>query len=1132
MVSKSLGDMKRRVVAGGWLAAAVGLAACGQEPPSSEVSLGQGVRAGHALADERTVTLITGDRVTLSATAQGAPMVTPGAGRQQVAFAIQRNHDEVVVLPEDVVPLIAAGQLDRALFNVSLLLASGYGDRERDDIPLIITGQPDARALAGQFTASDVIVDRTIPALRAVAARQRKASSRTVLAALTAVAPRAATGLAAAPAAKVWLDRRLEPMLDHSVPQIGGTAAHARGFTGAGVVVAVLDSGIDAGHPDLAGKVLDARSFLDDDLGVSDVLGHGTHIASIIAGTGAASDGRYRGVAPDAALISGRVCNAVDCQESAILAGLAWAVVDKHAPIVNLSLGRTDDPEVDPVEDAINQLSTQYGTLFVVAAGNAGGTATVASPGSADAALTVGAVDREDHLAAFSSRGPRVGDGAIKPDLTAPGVDIVAARAAAAGPGFGEPVGTSYLRLSGTSMATPHVAGAAALVLQQHPGWSGAQLKAQLIASAAPVAALTAFEQGAGRVDVDRATRQQVTAEPPSLSLGVAGFPHDDDPLITRTVRYRNDGPAPITLTLDAALRFEDRRAAPAGMIRVAPATITVPGGGSRDVVVTVDTTGDAPDGRYTGALVATGGDVRVETPVAIDREREAFDLTLRVVAGDGTPGFGLVTLSALAAPSMFLGIAGEATLHLPRGRYAIDTLVFESRPVFLGYPRFDLTANSAVDLDSRLALPLAIHVPDTQLTGALTELAYVDPALEHVGGLIFFGGGFRSAQLGPPPAPGEILSWVLIVMTAGDASQPASEVYQLARSERDHIITGWEQTIPIEQFATVEASHAGTDDEIIQKGALALLHDGTSDLLVTSGLGFSYTGAFHRTDHYFGRGFTWRPDIFVQGSSGTSIYSSEILRDYRPGQTYVERWNQAPFGPAFADRLELVNTGPVRIIESVTPAASRSADTLTLAPSMFSGQSAPARCDRSIWDHQRIALFRDGQPVIEHVDVQEDALPPVAVPPGSARYRFEQETTRLADVFELSTRVAAAWTFRSQHVAGAAPRILSLPTLRFSPALDDHNRTDARALLMPIAIDRPPGAATPAIAHVSVEVSFDDGARWLPAPVLRIGDGAVALIIHPAGARHVSLRGAASDVAGNEVEQTIIRAYALAPRR
>src|SRR5262249_11006020 len=148
-------------------------------------------------------------------------------------------------------------------------------------------------------------------------------------------------------------------------------AAWARGLTGQGVVVAVLDSGIDASHPDLAGKVVDAETFIDDGLGTSDVFGHATHVASIIAGTGAASGGQFRGVAPDAQLLSGRVWDSGGfCPESAILAGVAWAAIDQHAPIINLSLGGLDSPGQDPLEDAINQLSAQYGTLFVVAAGN------------------------------------------------------------------------------------------------------------------------------------------------------------------------------------------------------------------------------------------------------------------------------------------------------------------------------------------------------------------------------------------------------------------------------------------------------------------------------------------------------------------------------------------------------------------------------------------------------------------------------------------------------------------------------------------------------------------------------------------------------------------------------------------
>ncbi len=122
---------------------------------------------------------------------------------------------------------------------------------------------------------------------------------------------------------------------------------------------------------------------------------------------------------------------------------------------------------------AINELSATSDSLFVVAAGNNGGNgpSTVTSPGSADAALTVGAVDVNDVMAGFSSRGPRFRNGALKPEVVAPGVDVTAARAA--GTELGPVVDDAYTTISGTSMATPHVAGLAAILKQEHPGWDG-----------------------------------------------------------------------------------------------------------------------------------------------------------------------------------------------------------------------------------------------------------------------------------------------------------------------------------------------------------------------------------------------------------------------------------------------------------------------------------------------------------------------------------------------------------------------------------------------------------------------------------------------------------------------------------
>src|SRR5690606_16016887 len=121
----------------------------------------------------------------------------------------------------------------------------------------------------------------------------------------------------------------------------------------------------------------------------------------------------------------------------------------------------------EPQDQAVDQLTAQTGALFVIAAGNSGpNSQTVSSPGSADTALTVAAVDRSDRLANFSSRGPRRGDGALKPEIAAPGVGIVAARAG------GAQIGDLYTSSTGTSMATPHVAGAAAILAQKYPDWT------------------------------------------------------------------------------------------------------------------------------------------------------------------------------------------------------------------------------------------------------------------------------------------------------------------------------------------------------------------------------------------------------------------------------------------------------------------------------------------------------------------------------------------------------------------------------------------------------------------------------------------------------------------------------------
>ena len=438
------------------------------------LSLGGAVPAGAAAVPgpavavppgpaEVTVTLVTGDRVTVGPGPGGRPAARiepahwPG---RRVSFATWYTEDSLRVMPSDVARLVP-GTLDPALFDVSGLIRAGYDDRSVASLPLII------RRPANLLSAVDSPLQtvRSLPSLGAVAVRLPKASA-------AVLGARLAAPLSVAAPDQVWLDARVRASrttgaaptgrLDDNLAQIGAPSAWAAGLSGAGVRVAVLDTGVDGRHPDLAGRVVAATNFTASP-DATDHNGHGTHVAALVAGTGAGAGGARRGVAFGASLLSGKVLGDDGTgQFSDIIAGLEWATA-QGARVVNLSLS-SDAPSTgrDPLSLAVDTLSAERGVLFVASAGNTGPAAgTIGAPGAAGAALTVGAVDRHDRLAAFSSRGPRPGDFAIKPELAAPGVDIVSARAA--GTSLGEPVSTLYTRLSGTSMAAPHVTGAAAL---------------------------------------------------------------------------------------------------------------------------------------------------------------------------------------------------------------------------------------------------------------------------------------------------------------------------------------------------------------------------------------------------------------------------------------------------------------------------------------------------------------------------------------------------------------------------------------------------------------------------------------------------------------------------------------------
>ncbi|HET8755220.1 MAG TPA: S8 family serine peptidase, partial [Solirubrobacteraceae bacterium] len=268
--------------------------------------------------------------------------------------------------------------------------------------------------------------------------------------------------------------------------------------TGAGATVAVVDTGVDIGHPDLASRLVAGYDWVGDDATPADANGHGTHVAGTIAA--AQNTVGVVGVAPDAKIMPLRVLDADGSGwGSDVAAAFAYAG-DHGIRIVNASLGSSGITAAE--QQAIRD---HPDTLYVVAAGNDGADVDAAPeyPCAYPEAnvLCIGATDFKDNIASFSNYG------ATRVDLFAPGTRTVSTwpRSFASNLDAHFETGAGYELLQGTSMATPHAAGAAALVLAAHPSYSAAQVKAALMGSVDPEPALAGLSVSGGRLNAARA---------------------------------------------------------------------------------------------------------------------------------------------------------------------------------------------------------------------------------------------------------------------------------------------------------------------------------------------------------------------------------------------------------------------------------------------------------------------------------------------------------------------------------------------------------------------------------------------------------------------------------------------------
>ena len=447
------------------------------------------------------------------------------------------------------------------------------------------------------------------------------------------VSPERAEQLARLPYVKrVHPDLPVRATLEKSALQIGANRVWTElGETGDGVKVGIIDSGIDYLHPALGEgfgsgkKVAGGFDFVNNDADPMDDYGHGTHVAAIVAGNSAS----LKGVAPGATLYAYKVLNnAGNGKMSDILAAVERCVdpngdgdTGDRLDVVNMSLGSDGGTPDDPGAVAVNN-AVAFGTLFVVAAGNAGqampppgkennyyhnGSATIGSPGTAERAITVGAVDSVEALAWFSSKGPNLFTFGIKPDVVAPGVQINSAYP-----------GAQTKRMNGTSMAAPMVAGVAALLKGLHPGWSTERFRSAIINTARD-GGMSAYKQGGGRVRAFHAASVQSWLQPALLSLGL------DDPsqgTWTRkdTVTVMNERGTAQSYTIVVP-------PTPTGVaLSAVPSNFIVPAGGSVPVVITTSVNNtvvplvpeDIP--LYSGRIIFLGSADTLTSPWAFAR--------------------------------------------------------------------------------------------------------------------------------------------------------------------------------------------------------------------------------------------------------------------------------------------------------------------------------------------------------------------------------------------------------------------------------------------------------------------------------------------------------------------------------
>ncbi|MFF8913040.1 S8 family serine peptidase [Streptomyces sp. NPDC015032] len=1071
------------------------------------------------------VTLITGDKVLVTTDTSGrssAAVVPREDGTQPMVQTFQMGKD-LYVYPEDASRAIAEGKVDEQLFNVTGLIRQGYDDTHTDTLPLIATYQNGVN-VADSAPAAPRGAERglSLPAVGGVALKAGKDTATTFWRDVTSTRSRTASTLK-----KLWLDGKVEATLDRSTKQVHAPEAWAEGYDGKGTKVAVLDTGVDAEHPDLASRVAAAKNFTDSS-STNDRVGHGTHTASTAGGSGAASDGRKKGVAPGTSLLIGKVLNDQGYGlDSWIIAGMQWAV-DQQADVVSMSLG---NPRIgdctDPMAEATKQLSQSTRTLFVVAAGNAGsGTETVSSPGCVPSVLTVGAVDRDDTTARFSSRGPVAVTHTLKPEIAAPGVDISAANAGGRGI-------YAYQTMSGTSMATPHVAGAAAIVRQAHPDWTAQQIKAALVSSARTGGQIAGADQtGAGVLDVSAAMHQKVLSAP-AVQAGSYNWPQDASDRTTVKVPFTNTSGSDLNLSLKVSgVHGNDGSDVRSGVIELEQGKVTVPAGATVQVPLRIDPTARLKDAQYgavTGRILATGGDVHVSVPVTLHVQPETVTLRVKVIDRNGKPAAGpssldLVSLDTAKGERRTNNGATDQTYSVRPGDYALSSFVgsfdADNAPESVSYlarPQLRITRDTTVVLDARKANRLSLRTdrPSTvnnttfsyartwddtwQISGSLMAADTVQKFYADIDGRAENGTfEFRPTWRATGSEDGSPYVYNLSFPTSGPLH--SDQVYKPKDAKLAKVTEKW---------------HAmGKEADYIDAMFIRPSWSGNAYVPV-SPFGQVHVPAT-RTAYYTTGDDAWYHSAMT--SFPFAAFMSDQERTYRAGERRTEEWYGGPLRPAAprdADGKPMLS-------------AERQGDLMGFQNALWvDGSGDHWSYGGSFGDLGNLVLKRNGEKIASSAwpyDVFK-------VPDEDSAYELTQNLSKIdtSDRNWLrSTAVTTTWSFRSHREPDVYSRGLPILAPVYDLPVDGMNTLPAQSgIKLGLSAEGHAGYTPGAVTAASLSYSYDGGTTWTQAPTEQRDGKWTAVLDHTGAAgKPVMLKAALTDSNGNAVTQTITRAY------